>query len=47
LRHFEWLGFGLIFIEISSQDRRHGDGVYGGAMVMETTMIPKVILFTI
>jgi hypothetical protein len=27
----------------ASQDRRH----VGGAMVMETTMIPKVILFTI
>jgi hypothetical protein len=31
----------------ASQDRRHVGGVHGGAMVMETTMIPKVILFTI
>jgi hypothetical protein len=31
----------------SSQDRRHDDGVHGGAMVLETTMIPMVILLTI
>jgi hypothetical protein len=28
-------------------DRRYVGGVHGGAMAMETTLIPKAILFTI
>jgi hypothetical protein len=42
-----WMLFTRMVKMVITQDRRHDDGVHGGAIVMETTMIPVAILFII
>jgi hypothetical protein len=42
-----WRPFTRMAKMVIITSRRHAGGVHGGVMAMETTMILKVILFTI